>query len=58
MKTTAVRQEAPASIQCKGTTLTYTYRFDKAVQDVHQAGPYTFVVDLSTGTVTQTAPGK
>lgn len=37
MKTTAVRQEAPTSIQCKGTTLTYTYRFDKAVQDVHQA---------------------
>ena len=58
VKTTAVRQEAPASIQCKGTTLTYTYRFDKAVQDVHQAGTYTFVVDLSTGNVTQTAPGK
>ena len=58
VKTTAVRQEAPTSIQCKGTTLTYTYRFDKAVQDVHQAGTYTFVVDLSTGNVTQTAPGK
>ena len=58
VKTTAVRQEAPASIQCRGTTLTYTYRFDKAVQDVHQAGTYTFVVDLSTGNVTQTAPGK
>ena len=58
VKTTAVRQEAPASIELKGTTLTYTYRFDKAVQDVHQAGTYTFVVDLSTGNVTQTAPGK
>ena len=58
VKTTGVRQEAPTSIQCKGTTLTYTYRFDKAVQDVHQAGTYTFVVDLSTGNVTQTAPGK
>ena len=58
VKTTAVRQEAPTSIQCKGTTLTYTYRFDKAVQDVHQAGTYTFTVDLTTGNVTQTAPGK
>ena len=58
VKTTAVRQEAPASIQCKDGTLTYTYHFDKAVQDVHQAGTYTFVVDLATGSVTQTAPGK
>lgn len=56
VKTTAVRQEAPASIQCKGTTLTYTYRFDKAVQDVHQAGTYTFTVDLTTGNVSSTVP--
>lgn len=56
VKTTAVRQEAPASIQCKGTTLTYTYRFDKAVQDVHQAGTYTFTVDLTTGNVITNAP--
>ena len=56
VKTTAVRQEAPASIQCKGTTLTYTYRFDKAVQDVHQAGTYTFTVDLTTGSVSSTVP--
>ena len=58
VKTTAVRQEAPTSIQCKDGTLTYTYHFDKAVQDVHQAGTYTFVVDLATGNVTETAPGK
>lgn len=56
VKTTAVRQEAPTSIQCKGTTLTYTYRFDKAVQDVHQAGTYTFTVDLTTGNVSSTVP--
>lgn len=56
VKSTAVRQEAPASIQCKGTTLTYTYRFDKAVQDVHQAGTYTFTVDLTTGNVSSTVP--
>ena len=56
VKTTAVRQEAPASIQCKGTTLTYTYRFDKAVQDVHQAGTYTFTADLTTGNVSSTVP--
>ena len=56
VKTTAVRQEAPASIHCKGTTLTYTYRFDKAVQDVHQAGTYTFTVDLTTGNVSSTVP--
>lgn len=56
VKTTAVRQEAPASIQCKGTTLTYTYRFDKAVQDVHQAGTYTFTVDLTTSNVSSTVP--
>lgn len=56
VKTTAVRQEAPASIQCKDTTLTYTYRFDKAVQDVHQAGTYTFTVDLTTGNVSSTVP--
>ena len=56
VKTTAVRQEAPASIQCTGTTLTYTYRFDKAVQDVHQAGTYTFTVDLTTGNVSSTVP--
>ena len=56
VKTTAVRQEAPASIECKGTTLTYTYHFDKAVQDVHQAGTYTFTVDLTSGTVTEKGP--
>lgn len=56
VKTTAVRQEAPASIELKGTTLTYTYRFDKAVQDVHQAGTYTFTVDLTTGNVSSTVP--
>lgn len=56
VKTTAVRQEAPTSIQCKGTTLTYTYRFDKAVQDVHQAGTYTFTADLTTGNVSSTVP--
>jgi len=56
VKTTAVRQEAPASIELKGTTLTYTYRFDKAVQDVHQAGIYTFTVDLTTGNVSSTVP--
>ena len=56
VKSTAVRQEAPTSIQCKGTTLTYTYRFDKAVQDVHQAGTYTFTVDLTTGNVSSTVP--
>lgn len=56
VKTTGVRQEAPTSIQCKGTTLTYTYRFDKAVQDVHQAGTYTFTVDLTTGNVSSTVP--
>ena len=54
----AAESQAPTSIQCKDGTLTYTYRFDKAVQDVHQAGTYTFVVDLATGNVTQTAPGK
>lgn len=57
IKTTAVRQEAPASIQRKDTTLTYTYRFDKAVQGVHQAGTYTFVVDLTTGNVREPALG-
>lgn len=56
VKTTAVRQEAPTSIQCKGTTLTYTYRFDKAVEGVHQAGTYTFTVDLTTGNVSSTVP--
>lgn len=56
VKTTAVRQEAPASIQCKGTTLTYTYRFDKAVEGVHKAGTYTFTVDLTTGNVSSTVP--
>lgn len=56
VKTTAVRQEAPASIELKGTTLTYTYHFDKAVQDVHQAGTYTFTVDLTTGNVITNAP--
>ncbi len=56
VKTTAVRQEAPASIELKGTTLTYTYHFDKAVQDVHQAGTYTFTVDLTTGNVSSTVP--
>ena len=56
MKTTAVRQEAPASIQCKGTTLTYTYRFDKAVEGVHKAGTYTFTADLTTGNVSSTVP--
>lgn len=56
VKTTAVRQEAPASIQCKGTTLTYTYRFDKAVEGVHQAGTYTFTADLTTGNVSSTVP--
>ena len=56
VKTTAVRQEAPASIQCKGTTLTYTYRFDKAVEGVHKAGTYTFTADLTTGNVSSTVP--
>ena len=56
VKTTAVRQEAPTSIQCKGTTLTYTYRFDKAVEGVHKAGTYTFTVDLTTGNVSSTVP--
>lgn len=56
VKTTAIRQEAPASIQCKGTTLTYTYRFDKAVEGVHKAGTYTFTADLTTGNVSSTVP--
>ena len=56
VKTTAVRQEAPTSIQCKGTTLTYTYRFDKAVEGVHKAGTYTFTADLTTGNVSSTVP--
>lgn len=56
VKTTAVRQEAPTFIQCKGTTLTYTYRFDKAVEGVHKAGTYTFTVDLTTGNVSSTVP--
>lgn len=56
VKATAVRQEAPASIQCKGTTLTYTYRFDKAVEGVHKAGTYTFTADLTTGNVSSTVP--
>lgn len=56
VKTTTVRQEAPASIQCKGTTLTYTYRFDKAVEGVHKAGTYTFTADLTTGNVSSTVP--
>lgn len=56
VKTTAVRQEAPTSIQRKGTTLTYTYRFDKAVEGVHKAGTYTFTADLTTGNVSSTVP--
>lgn len=56
VKTTAVRQEAPASIELKGTTLTYTYHFDKAVEGVHKAGTYTFTVDLTTGNVSSTVP--
>lgn len=56
VKTTAVRQEAPASVTLDRTTLTYTYRFDQALEGVHQAGTYTFTADLTTGSVTTTAP--
>ena len=32
-----------------GRTLTYVYHFDEALEDLHDAGTYTYTVDLATG---------
>ena len=32
-----------------GSTLTYTYSFDEALEDFHEAGTYTYTVDIATG---------
>ena len=56
VKTTAVRQEAPASVVLDRTKLIYTYHFDQALEGVHKAGTYTFTADLTTGSVITNAP--
>lgn len=32
-----------------GSTLTYTYSFDEALEDFHEAGTYSYTVDIATG---------
>ena len=32
-----------------GSTLTYTYSFGEALEDFHEAGTYTYTVDIATG---------
>lgn len=37
------------TLSADGRTLTYTYHFDEALEDYHEAGTYTYTVDLATG---------
>ena len=50
---------APDSLELNedGSVLTYIYHFDEALEDCHDAGTYTYTVDLTTGelSVTHTA---
>ncbi len=50
----APTDRAPDSLEISedGRTLTYTYRFDQALEDYHDAGTYTYMVDLTTGELT------
>lgn len=50
----APTDRAPDSLEISedGRTLTYLYRFDEALEDYHDAGTYTYTVDLTTGELT------
>lgn len=52
--------QAPDSLTLSedGRTLTYVYRFDEALEDLHEAGTYTYTVDLATGELSVTHTGN